>query len=284
MTSLTQRLHQVQQRGHRVARSAQSWIEPIARFGYAAKGTVSCLIGLLAILAAIGLSQGLADQRGVMTTLLAQPFGKLLLLAMAVGLASYALWNLIQAILDPDRAGADFNGLAKRLGHFFKALINAALVLAILRLLIGLRTDDSTDSAARDWTAYVMTFPLGIWLVAATGLGILGYGLYQIYRAWKIKLDDQLDLYRLKTPTRKFFIFLSRFGLFARGILFGTIGLFLVIAAMRTNPREAKGIAAAMRALEQQPYGSLLLCAVALGLISYGFYQFLRAKYRRIGP
>ncbi len=43
-------------------------------------------------------------------------------------------------------------------------------------------------------------------------------------------------------------------------------------------------ILAAMRALEQQPYGSLLLCAVALGLISCGFYQFLRAKYRRIGP
>jgi hypothetical protein len=78
-------------------------------------------------------------------------------------------------------------------------------------------------------------------------------------------------------------ISLSRFGLFGRAVLFGTMGIFLIVAAMRADPRQAKGVAAAMRALEARPYGSMLLAAVAMGLFSYGVYEFLRAKYRRIG-
>jgi hypothetical protein len=218
-----------------------------------------------------------------MKAILAQPFGKVMLLAMAVGLSCYTLWYFIQAILDPEAAGSDWKGVGKRVGELIKGFIHVGLVLAILRLMIGLRIRESTDSVARDWTARVMAFPLGIWLAGAIGVGVLGYGFFQLYRAWKIQLDEELKLARFGRVGHAVVIFLSRFGLFARGILFGTIGVFLIVASMRADPRQAKGVAAAMRALEDEPYGSLLLSGVALGLFSYGMYQFLRAKYREIG-
>jgi hypothetical protein len=71
----------------------------------------------------------------------------------------------------------------------------------------------------------------------------------------------------------------------ARGVVFGVIGGFLVLAAYRANPGEVKGVGEALATLQRQPYGPILLGAVALGLVAYGLYQFILARYRRIeGP
>jgi hypothetical protein len=284
VSQITQHLDDFQRSARKAARSAHPWIVAFARIGYAAKGIVYCLVGALAIFAAIGMTREIRDQRGVMHTILSQPLGRTMLVVMAGGLMCYTLWYFAQAILDPEHNGRSPKALAKRFGEFCKGVFHVTIVVAIFKLIAGLQTANSTDSTARDWTEFLMAFQLGIWLVGAVGLGFLGYGVYQLYRAWKIKLDEQLNLRRFRPRPRWWIIFLSRFGLFARAVLFGTVGIFLIVAAMRTNPHEAKGIAAAMRTLEQQPYGSVLLIAVALGVIAYGLYQFVRARYREIGP
>jgi hypothetical protein len=71
-------------------------------------------------------------------------------------------------------------------------------------------------------------------------------------------------------------------GLTARGVVFGIIGIFLIQAALRARPEEARGLSGALRALEQQPYGPYVLGAVALGLVAYGLYMFVEARYRRM--
>ncbi|MFL6257903.1 MAG: DUF1206 domain-containing protein, partial [Pyrinomonadaceae bacterium] len=45
---------------------------------------------------------------------------------------------------------------------------------------------------------------------------------------------------------------------------------------------EARGLSGALRALEQRPYGPYVLGAVALGLVAYGLYMFVEARYRRM--
>jgi hypothetical protein len=60
------------------------------------------------------------------------------------------------------------------------------------------------------------------------------------------------------------------------------MGLFLILAAFRQEPGEAKGLAGALNTLAEQPYGPFLLGAVAAGLALYGLYMFVEARYRRI--
>ena len=117
VSQISQQISEMQREGRKVARRAAGWIEPVARVGYAAKGVVYCLIGVIAVMAAVGMRERVADQRGVMKAILAQPFGKVMLLAMAVGLSCYTLWYFIQAILDPEGAGHDLKGAAKRVGR-----------------------------------------------------------------------------------------------------------------------------------------------------------------------
>jgi hypothetical protein len=68
----------------------------------------------------------------------------------------------------------------------------------------------------------------------------------------------------------------------ARGVVFLLIAWFLVQAALHANAREAHGLGGALRALQQEPYGSALLGVTALGLFAFGVFQFATAAYRRI--
>ncbi len=70
-------------------------------------------------------------------------------------------------------------------------------------------------------------------------------------------------------------------GLSARGITFLIIGGFVIQAAYQADPSEAKGLDAALATLAAQPYGTVLLVVVALGLAAYGVFCFSIAKYRQ---
>ena len=74
----------------------------------------------------------------------------------------------------------------------------------------------------------------------------------------------------------------SRFGIAARGVVFALIGAFLVRAAYDANAHEAKGLGGTLRALATEPHGKWLLGIAALGLIAYGLYDFILARYRHI--
>ena len=76
---------------------------------------------------------------------------------------------------------------------------------------------------------------------------------------------------------------LGRVGYAALGIVFIEIGVFLVVAALRHDPNQAQGLGGALRVMEQQPFGRLLLAIVALGLVAYGVYSVASARYRRVG-
>ena len=74
----------------------------------------------------------------------------------------------------------------------------------------------------------------------------------------------------------------GQLGFAARGVVYLMLGSFLIQAALRHNPEEAGGIGRALRELSNQPYGPWLLGIVALGLVAYGFFCFVLARYRRI--
>ena len=67
--------------------------------------------------------------------------------------------------------------------------------------------------------------------------------------------------------------------LLVRGIV---LGGFLVLAAWRSNSAQAQGLGGALEALQQQPYGWLLLALTALGLFAFGVFGLAQARYRHI--
>ena len=253
-------------------------IERLARLGFASIGTVYVLIGFFAALAGLGKGGGTGGHAGALEYLLEKPFGKPILMVMVAGLVGYALWLLASGFSDSDRRGSDAKGLAIRAGAVLRGLIYAAFTIEILRLLTrGGSSSVGGDRQAQHWTSTLMSQPFGRWLVAAAGLGVIGYGAYQLYRAWESKLSKRLHLGRMNPSTERKVVMVSRIGIGARGIVFLVVGGSLVIAALRQNPGAAHGTAGA---LGEMP--APMLAVTGVGLAAYGVYAFVNARYRAI--
>lgn len=275
---------QAEQAAKRAVTRASPAITFLARTGYAAKGVVYCLVGGLAVLAAVGSRGAATGARGALHSLLQHPYGKVLLAVIAVGLAGYALWCFVLALLDPEHFGGGAKGWLKRAGQLGSGIVYAGLVLAVVGMIRGTGGAAADDQPVRDWTARLMSFPMGIWLVGVVGAVVICVGGKELYRAWCTNLDKRLSLGRMAPGPRAWTIRASRFGMAARGVVFAVIGVFMILAALHANPHEAKGVAGALGALQRQPYGAAILAAVALGFVAYGLYMLILARYRRIDP
>jgi hypothetical protein len=75
----------------------------------------------------------------------------------------------------------------------------------------------------------------------------------------------------------------GRIGYTALGVVFTEIAIFMVVAALRRDPNQARDLGGALRTLLQQPFGPYLLGLVALGLIAFGLFSLAEARYRRVG-
>lgn len=83
---------------HKLSLRQQSCLVNISRFGLAARGVVFVMIGFFILQAAKNYEPDkVKGLDGVLLTLIQQPFGKALLVLMALGLISYALYLLLQA-------------------------------------------------------------------------------------------------------------------------------------------------------------------------------------------
>lgn len=256
-------------------------VERCARVGYAARGVVYAIIGVLAVKVALHEGGRTTNSKGALTELAAQPFGAVLLALLSAGLVGFVVWRFVQALADPERKGHDAKGLAKRAMYLGSGLVYAGLALNAVKLLAG-RAHSAGADHTQSWTARLLAQPFGQVLVGLVGVGIMAFAVQQVRSAWKQKFLRQLDLSRLAASHRHLAVQVSRFGLAARGVVFFTVGIFLVRAALHANAREAKGLGQALSALSRQPWGDVLLGAVAVGLVAYAVYQFVVARCRRI--
>lgn len=257
------------------------WVEPLARLGYAAKGVVYGIVGLLAAQAAFSAGGRTTDTQGALGAIVTQPFGKVLLSLVAIGLIGYVVWRFVQAIKDPENKGTDAKGLVQRLGYAGNGLIYASLALSAVKLVLGSGSGTNSNST-QDTTAQLLSQPFGQWLLGTIGAFIIGLGFYQFYKAFTAKFRKEMNLSRLSDSEKKWVTFIGRFGLAARGVVFCVIGFFLIQAARHSNASEARGLGEALQALEQQPYVPWVLGIVAVGLVAYGIYMIIQARYRHL--
>ena len=251
----------------------------MARVGYTAKGILYITIGYLAAKAGLGQGGSVTDTSGAMRQVKSASLGQPLLLVIAAGLLGYAGWRLVQAIADPERRGTDAKGILMRAGFAARGVFHAGLGLTAIRLALGQR-GAASSSQAPHWTARAFQVPGGRLLVAVAALCIAGYGLYQFYRAWSPRMRRHLQLAELPAGVQRWVLGVSRFGIAARGVVFCLIGLFLGRAALHHDPAQAGGIRESLRTLAAT--GRWAFVVVALGLVAYGVYQLVNARYRNI--
>lgn len=254
-------------------------IEGLARLGYAARGVVYLIVGWFAVMAAYGSGRP-TDTKGALVELFRGPFGSVLLALTALGLAGYALWRVIQAVLDADHHGRSAKGLAVRTGFFVAGLVHAGLAAFAIGLLSGRGSGGgSGESSARDWTAWLLSQPMGRVLVAGVGGIIIGVAIAQFVKAYKASFRRWLDADEAKMRVIEP---VGRLGFAAKGVVFALVGGFFMLAAWRSDSSEAGGLVKALQVLQDQPYGPWVLGIVAAGLFAFGAFSVVQAVYRRI--
>ncbi|HKV84353.1 MAG TPA: DUF1206 domain-containing protein [Ktedonobacterales bacterium] len=256
----------------------------LARLGYAAKGLVYFLLGVLTLEAVFGKHAASTDRNDVIRAIHNHAFGSVILAVIAVGLFGYALWCLALAIFDMDGYGTNAKGVFTRIGYAVVGLSYIGLALAAAKLDSGSGNGGkSTNTNAHDWTARLLAHSWGVAVVIIAGLVVLGVAAALAQQAYKAAFMRTMQSGQMSQTVRKAVKFTGRLGLSALSVVFAIIGLFLIVAAAHRNPNQAKGLGGALQELINQPFGHALLFVVALGVIAYGLYSFAEARYRRIG-
>lgn len=261
--------------GEKLARSRG--FEWLARAGFVARGLIYGIIGVLAIKLALGAGGTTANQQGALETIAHQPFGKVLLILVAIGLAGYALWRLVRALLGhgPEDSDSGF----ERLAALGSGLVYAGLCAIAVEILLG---SGSSGGNASKTTAGVFGWPAGTWLVGIAGVVLIGIGLYQGYRGISKDFLKDSKSEQMSPRLQNWIEWIGSFGHLARMVVFGLIGVFLIKAAIDYNPSKAVSLDGALAKIAHASYGPFLLGLVATGLIAFGIYSLSDARYRRI--
>lgn len=256
------------------------WVDRIGRFGLLAQGFSYVLVGALAIELAAGLGGGTTSRQGALATLADETGGFILLAVVACGFLGYAIWRLAQAIFDRGGDGDDAKGLAKRAGQLGKAAIYLGLTWATIELVVSGPSGDGKEEDRA--TAGVFDWPAGRWIVAVVGVAILAVAAYQFYRALSRKFMEEMEDYKLTSTSKCWLERVGVVGILARGVVFGLIGAFLLKAVIEFDPDEAIGLDGALFKLTEAPYGAVLLAITAAGLVIFGLFCGLQARYRDV--
>lgn len=252
----------------------------MARAGYASKGAIYLLIGILALMAAFNLGGSLAGPKEALQTLEPKAFGKAMLAIVAAGLCCYSIWRFVQSIYDPDHKGKKLKGLLIRTGYAVSGIIHGFLAWAVIQMIRG---SGNTSSSTEDGlTARLMAQPFGVWLVAIVGIIIGCVAAYHIFRGFTCGFKKRLNFSSVSQRMRQLLCRTCQFGLIARGVAFMITAWFFLRSALHYNSAEAGGLSEALGVVASQSYGPWLLAAMGLGLAAYGIYAFVEARFRRI--
>ena len=258
-----------------------TFMETMTRLGFAVRGIIYIIVGLLAVQVALGKGGALASPQGAIAAIGKQQSGLILLWVVLVGIISYSIWGIVRAVLDPLDKGHDLKGLLTRVGFLVSALGYAILAFYTYGYITG-KSQSANGSQTQKYIGLIMAMPWGRWAIGILGLIVLAVGLYQIYLGFTAGFDRQFRTYALTPQELKLTTDIGRFGTSARGVVFAVVGILISLAAYQAHPSQPIGMDAALATLLHQPYGIWLLGIVAVGLMAFGFYSLLSAAWFRL--
>jgi uncharacterized protein DUF1206 len=275
MTVVEQPLESARDAGRR----GTGWYAWLARAGLVAKGASFGIVAVLAIKLALGDGGKATSREGALHTLAGETFGVAVLSLLVLGFAAYALWRFVEAWA---ASSDDAKKWAKRLGSIGRGLIYAGLAFSAAKILAGAGGSGSQNEKAHQATATLLSWPAGTWLVGIGGAVVIGAGLWNLYRGLAHKFEDKWRTGEMSPAARRWGGRAGAVGHVARAVVFGLIGVFVIRAALEYDPKEAIGLDGALQKLAGAAYGPYLLGATAAGLLAYGLYCLVDARYRDV--
>ena len=254
--------------------SDSSWTIPIMRTGYAGRGITYLAVAGLSLFA---IWRG-GDAKGTSSTMEALSgsiWGVLTLWLIALGLAAYMIWRLVDAWDDLGDYGTDAKGIVSRIGMATTGLVHGALAGLAAFAALGI---EGSGGGIPGFVSAVLGWPGGWLIVGLGGLLTFGAGVYEIRKGIKASHRKHLAA----NPFTENWDWAIRTGVIAQGVLIVIIGAFLVFAAWTGQAEESGGVERAFDFLENQSFGNFLVIAICIALIGFAFYCFVNAAYRVI--
>lgn len=250
-------------------------VTSIGRIGHIAQGIVYGLIGFLAANAALAARAATdAEASGALQTLRNQPFGQVLLAAVAAGLFALALYRFLQSAMNLDEHKRTTWGHLTRVGLAISAVGHAMLGALAARMALGSASGSSAQTQ-KQGSALLLSLPAGRLILGLVGLIVIGVGVKLIHDAYKGKFLKNMT--RRTEAIRK----LGQIGISARGVVFAIIGVFLTWAAIDYDPQKAVGLGGAFNKIAHQPHGQTLLLIVAFGFMAFGVFSVAKGLFMR---
>lgn len=235
-----------------------------ARFGFVTRGLLYILIALLVI--ETGRTE---DLTGAMEYV-GRGFGRWLLFVVIAGMLGYGLWRLADAAFGMDSGRRHPKAWRRRVAAASSGAIYLLLAYKALRIMLE-GYSDAGD--AHEHAAQALHLPAGTLLLGGAAAVLAGAGLVQLYKAGSCSFLEHLA----EGAHRPFAKWLGRIGYAARGVIFLTVGWLLARSAIHHSAADAGGLEQALDALRGP-----LQFPVAAGLLLFGLYSLVEARYRSI--
>lgn len=248
-------------------------IEKAARLGYLARALVFIVIGYFAFKSAFSGGEAMSEEDAILQ-IVGSPFGTIMLALLVLALPSFALWRFLQAVLDADGYGTGWKGIATRIGRFFSGSLYLLLAFYAGSLLFGLSQSEGSGGVLEAWAPV-----FGPWFTIPIGIVLLCVAADHLKKAWT---GSFLRFLSLPSRHARWMIPLCRVGLTARALVFTAFAILFFTSVSRWEPEDSPGIEDALLEIGSWPFGSLLLSATGAGLMAFGAYCLLLARYGHV--
>ncbi len=256
-------------------------VRGVARLGLVARAGFYLLLAGLAVnlLVGVGNGQGQGDgeanANGALTQVVRAPVGFVLLAGAALGFAVFGVVRIAGAVRDHR------HGRLRRVSTAGQGLVYLGMAAATTSFVLGSRGTGS-EQQQRSTVARVIGLPFGRALLAVIGLVVLGMCAWQVVVAVRGHFTDGLVDEEMGERARLATLLTARIGIPARALAIAPVGLFLLVAAARADPEQAKGLDALLLEASRNPVGRILVVLAAAGFVVFAVYSLLEARYRQV--
>jgi hypothetical protein len=226
-----------------------------------------------------------ASGSGVAQTVADQDGGRVMVFLLGAGLAFYALFCVLDAVLHHE-----YSSDAKRWARKGQAAGRAVIygTLSVYAFYTAANPRNGSGSSAQEnreqthWSGRVLSWPAGWLWLGLLGVGLLAGAGYLVAKAVRRSFFEDVDESAMSRRARAVASVTGVTGFLGRAALFGMVGWFVLQAAIQDDPKDSQAVDGSVRTFADNPAGAAFLYVVAVALVAFGCYMFIEARYRKV--